>query len=80
MSLSELAPDYLTAIPPDPFDLKPLRLAKRSDGIVIYSVAADDKDDGGAIAQDNAPKATDLGIRLWDVDHRRKPPVNAQKP
>jgi hypothetical protein len=79
-ALTELVPAFLSAIPPDPFDVKPLRLAKRPDGIVIYSIGANMKDDGGAIAQEMAPKATDLGIRLWDVERRRKQTVNQKQP
>jgi hypothetical protein len=74
-ALGELVPKYLSTVPRDPFDLKPLRLARRPDGIVISSVGEDGTDDGGAIASDGATKATDIGIRLWDVDKRRQPPL-----
>jgi hypothetical protein len=72
--LTELVPNYLSAVPRDPCDLQPLRLARRPDGIVIYSVGEDGTDEGGAIASDGAAKAIDIGIRLWDVDKRRQPP------
>ncbi len=74
-TLDELVPKYLAAVPRDPCDLQPLRLARRADGIVIYSVGLDGKDDGGAIASDGAANATDVGIRLWDVAQRRQPPL-----
>ena len=54
---------------------EPLRLARRSDGIVVYSVGEDGTDEGGAIASDGAAKATDIGVRLWDVAQRRQPPL-----
>jgi len=43
--LNDLAPDYLTAIPIDPYDGKPLRLRARSGKVVVYSVGKDGKDD-----------------------------------
>ena len=43
--LQELCPAYLEEVPIDPFDGKPLKLAHRDDGIVIYSVDKDGKDD-----------------------------------
>jgi hypothetical protein len=79
-TLAELVPNCLSAIPPDPFDLQPLRLARRPDGIVIYSVGPNLSDDGGAIAQDQAGKRSDLGIRLWDVEYRPPAPADAKKP
>src|SRR5439155_22126196 len=42
-SLDELVPQYLAAVPRDPFDLRPLKLARRPDGLVIYSVGPDGK-------------------------------------
>ena len=63
-------------MPIDPFDGKPLKFAQRDDGIVIYSVDRNGKDDGGDIHKqspdDDNPK--DLGVRLWNPDHRRLPP------
>jgi hypothetical protein len=45
--LSDLVPDYLDAVPSDPFDGHPLRLAIKSDRWIIYSVGPDRVDDGG---------------------------------
>jgi hypothetical protein len=70
-TLDELVPRYLSAVPHDPFDIKPLKLARRPDGIVIYSVGPDGKDDGGNLG---GGQDRDLGLRLWDVKHRRQPP------
>ena len=47
MRLTELVPDYLSALPLDPFDGKPLRYRLRTQGFVIYSVGADGSDDNG---------------------------------
>jgi hypothetical protein len=45
--LSDLVPDFLTAVPMDPFDGASLRYKKLAKGYVIYSVGMDGKDDGG---------------------------------
>jgi hypothetical protein len=79
--LQELCPTYLEEVPVDPFDGMPLKLAQRDDGIVIYSVDKDAIDDGGDIHKqsfdDDNPK--DLGIRLWNPDHRYLPPEPKKK-
>ena len=47
-SLSELVPQYLIAVPADPFDGNPLRYRKSSPkGYSVYSIGADREDDGG---------------------------------
>ena len=46
-SLAELAPDFLPAIPKDPFDDQPLRYKKLARGYVVYSIGSDFTDDGG---------------------------------
>jgi hypothetical protein len=65
---------YLNAVPTDPVDEKPLRLSRRKNGLVIYSVGEDSLDDNGNINRDNplAP-GTDYGFQLWDVPERRRP-------
>jgi hypothetical protein len=74
--LQELCPVYLKMVPIDPFDGTPLKMSQRDDGIVIYSVDRDGEDDGGDVHKkspdDEAPK--DLGVRLWNPDHRGLPP------
>jgi hypothetical protein len=71
-TLDELTPAYLAEIPRDPFDGKPLKLARRVDGIVIYSISSNGIDDRGDTG--------DVGIRLWDVKQRRQPPVPKKPP
>ena len=47
-TLEQLVPQFLSAVPTDPFDGKPLRYIKKSPtGYVIYSIGRDGKDDGG---------------------------------
>ncbi len=45
-TLDDLVPDYLDAVPLDPFDGKALRYKKVEKGYIIYSVGPDGKDDG----------------------------------
>jgi hypothetical protein len=73
-NLEALAPDLLRVVPGDPFDGKPLRYSRLADGVVIYSVGPDGKDDGGNLSRSDQPAdGTDVGFRLWDVTARRRP-------
>ena len=73
-TLDRLTPEWLGAVPLDPFDGLPLRSARLADGLVIYSVGFDGKDDGGRLAAHWASVLDgDLGFRLWDVPQRRRP-------
>jgi len=46
-NLNELVPQFLSAVPSDPFDGAPLRYHRLAKGYVIYSVGRDGHDDGG---------------------------------
>jgi hypothetical protein len=46
--LDQLAPDFLPAVPIDPFDGKPLRYRREGAGWVVWSVGSDMKDDNAA--------------------------------
>jgi hypothetical protein len=46
--LDQLVPDFLSAVPLDPFDGKPLRYRREGDGWVVWSVGSDMKDDNAA--------------------------------
>ncbi len=61
-----LVPGYLEAMPVDPFDGQAMRMKKQADGsLVIYSVGADGKDDGGVVdSPDSKTRPTDVGITL----------------
>jgi hypothetical protein len=52
-SLSELAPQFLDAVPTDPFDGEALRYRVLARGYVIYSVGAGGHDDGGREPPEN---------------------------
>jgi hypothetical protein len=75
-TLEQLTPRYLTDVPRDPFDGQPIRYRRLDEGVVIYSVDRDREDNGGRINRAGPGSAgSDLGFRLWDVAHRRKPAV-----
>ncbi len=46
-SLAALVPDFLPAVPTDPYDDQPMRYKKLAVGYVVYSVGSDFADDGG---------------------------------
>jgi hypothetical protein len=74
-TLEELTPKFIAAIPPDPFDGKPLRMVTRDGAVIFYSIASDMKDDGGA-PWDGQEKSGDLTFRLGPA--APKPPPQAQ--
>ena len=61
--LSELVPEFLPAVPPDPYDGRPLRPRRGEGGLVLYSVGRDRKDDGGR-PMDEEKHEGDLAFRL----------------
>lgn len=72
--LETLVPKYLAVVPTDPGDGKPLRLARRPDGLTVYWVGQDGTDAGDKLdRQKPIAKGTDQGFQLWDIKHRRKP-------
>lgn len=84
--IDPLCPQYLGALPLDPFDGKPLRYRRVADGVVIYSVGQDVADNDGKLDRERYGTApsTDIGFRLWDLAQRRQPPKpkprNEEKP
>jgi len=56
-TLSSLCPDYLTAIPSDPFaDAQPLKYRRTKTGYLLYSIGPDARDDGGKAVEDTKDK------------------------
>jgi hypothetical protein len=75
-ALAELVPALLAAVPKDPFGGQPLRLRLTAEGLTVYSIGPNGQDDGGAVADPpEGGRATDVGVRLWNPDRRRRPPV-----
>src|SRR5262245_24770697 len=72
--LGDLKADYPRGVTLDPYDNQPLRFKNDGEGIVIWCLGMDRKDDGGDRATLNTYKeGTDVGFRLWDVDKRGVP-------
>ena len=61
-------------IPRDPFLDAPIRRKRVDGGWAIYSVGPDGVDDGGAFGRvQAATRVGDVGVTLFDPDHRRTP-------
>jgi hypothetical protein len=71
----DLVPAFIPAMPQDPFDGQPLRMRAVGDDLLLYSVADDARDDGGAefVAKQRTGDLTlCLGAKLWR-ERRVKP-------
>jgi hypothetical protein len=73
-ALTDLVPTYLPRVPLDPYDGAPLQYRRLNDGVVIYSIGRDGKDNAGKLDKNPLKEGTDLGFRLWDLAQRRQPP------
>jgi len=60
-SLAELVPQYLGQVPVDPFDGSPMKYMRLSDGVVVYSVGPNLRDDHGAIRKSGKATPDDIG-------------------
>ena len=77
--LQELVPDYLRSVPIDPFDGKEIRFRQLSDGIVIYTLGPDGRDNGGTLSRLHVPPPdTDIGFRLWNPTQRQRRPEKSR--
>ena len=64
---------YFKEVPADPYNGAKLRWRRTGDGVVIYAVGLDGKDNGGVLnRQDPAAQGSDIGVRLWDSNQRRR--------
>jgi hypothetical protein len=78
--LDDLTPECCDAVPIDMYTGKPLQYRRHKDGVVVYSVGPDEKDNGGKLRREADepyvpfPEGLDFGIMLWDVAKRRAPP------
>ena len=61
--LGALTPEYIIALPLDPFDGQPLRLKQTDSGPIVYSIGPDGQDDG-AQTFDKKQKTGDLTLQL----------------
>jgi hypothetical protein len=66
-SVDALAPEWLGAVPRDPFaNEEPLRWKREGDSHLVYSVGPDGEDDGGPPAPDadRSQANDDVGLRM----------------
>jgi hypothetical protein len=74
-----VAEKLLKHVPIDPYDGAPLRFLRVEDGVIVYSIGPDGKDDGGKINRQNPNLAgSDVGYQLWDVAKRRQAPPRSE--
>ncbi len=79
-SLDLLAPEFMNEVPTDLYVGKPLVYRRVERGVIVYSVGLDRKDDGGKFRWERGVveagmEGLDIGVRLWDPEHRRQPPL-----
>jgi hypothetical protein len=65
-SLEAMTPELMPRIPVDPYDGKPMRMKMDGADLLIYSVGANGKDDGGNVSDlsDRSLQADDIVFRL----------------
>lgn len=62
VTLSDLVPNFLPKLPLDSFDGQPLRLKPQADGVLLYCVGKDCRDDGGYC--DPAKREPDIAVEV----------------
>jgi len=63
-ALAELIPEFLSAVPLDPFDGNPIRYKKLEKGYVVYSIGEDGRDDNG---KEKPKDKTSANKRAYDL-------------
>ena len=78
-TLNALVPKYIREIPKDPFSGEPLKMKAINDGLILYGVGEDLKDDGG-LAYDDINKTGDPAFYLGSAfkEHRLQPAIEKQ--
>ena len=87
-TLDEIPKEILPEIPMDPYDGLPLKYARRPDGVIVYSVGHDARDDGGMLGDMHGSlyatyldkKAKDVGFQLFNVELRGLPALPPKPP
>ncbi len=71
LQLDVLVPEFIPEIPKDPFDGQRFRMISTGEGVVLYGVGQDQKDDGGAEWDEDA-KSGDITFVLGNVFKERR--------
>ena len=66
--LDQLVPTYLSSVPTDPFDGKPLRFKRLTIGYVIYSIGSDLRDDGGNEGDPKKDLQPKTSLSFWNAE------------
>ena len=75
-SLAELAPEFITAVPEDPYASAMFRLRRTESGIIIYSVGPDGVHHEGRLIRTPRYRGEgDIGFQLWDPERRGREPL-----
>lgn len=71
-TLAEVPKALLVAVPLDPFDGTPLKFARQPEGVVLYAVGLNGRDEGGEndATQFGRDRQDDVAFRLYDPDRR----------
>ncbi len=69
----ELVPRFLSAVPLDPYDGASLRLKRRTNRLIVYSIGTNLNDDNGEVIDMPNQSPLDIGFILYDVSSRRQP-------
>jgi hypothetical protein len=81
-TLAEVPKDLLAAVPDDPFDGTPVKFIRRPDGVTVYCIGLDVRDDGGVFEKGRYrdEDKDDVSFQLYDPDRRglRTAPEAAQ--
>lgn len=76
-NLDELAPEFLEAVPIDPFDGKPLRFAIKPNGVQVWSIGKNRLDLDGDLGPNgltpNAKQGGDTGVAILNPELRKSP-------
>lgn len=73
LTLAELVPEFLPAVPIDSMDGNPLRYVVNDDGYMLYSVGRNGVDDGGVIGDERLDEVFSVKVRATN------PPAEAVK-
>ena len=69
--LENLVPEYGDHVPADPFGDGPMHMKRDGDDLVLYSIGADCRDDGGTL-WDDVKREGDIVFRVNGREHGRK--------
>jgi hypothetical protein len=73
-ALAELCPEFLPAVPIDPFSGQPIRYTKCPDGVVTHSCGPESPTRRPPMTHPGLPDDIRIGFRLWNPDARRLDP------